>query len=141
MVGSEVKKARPLPLGLEHVAEIFVLALETLLAPHEIDGAVFGRAHEPRPGVVRDAVAWPLLERCHHRILGELLGEPDVAHDARESGDEPRRLDPADRVDRAMHVGSRHERRSEHLFSFAQGPTQPLLALLQLLREAAISRR
>jgi hypothetical protein len=57
----------------------------------------------------------PLLERRDESILGELLGEADVAHDARESGDEPRRLDPPDCFDRAMCVGSRHGYRSHHL--------------------------
>ena len=56
----------------------------------------------------------PLLERGDERVLREVLGEADVAHDAREAGDEPRRLDPPDRVDGAMGVGSGHSYRSDH---------------------------
>ena len=60
------------------------------------------------PGLSGTPVARPLLERGDQRVLRELLGEADVAHDAREPGDEPRRLDPPDRVDRAMGIGGRH---------------------------------
>ena len=73
--------------------------------------------HEPGARVVRDARLRPLLERGDESVLRELLGEADVAHDPREAGDEPGRLDPPDRVDRAMGVGSRHGYRSHHLRS------------------------
>jgi len=49
-----------------------------------------------------------LFERGDQRVLCEVLGKTDIAHDPRQPGDEPRRLDPPDRVDRAMRVGSRH---------------------------------
>src|SRR5438477_165152 len=48
-------------------------------------------------------------------ILTEVRRQAEVAHDARQAGDEARRLDPPDRLDRAMGVGSRHGLRSEHL--------------------------
>src|SRR5262249_34138862 len=38
----------------------------------------------------------------------ELLGEADVAHHAGEAGNQLRRLDPPDRVDGTMGIGSRH---------------------------------
>ena len=50
----------------------------------------------------------PLFERRDERVLREILGEADVADDAYEAGDEPRRLDPPDGVDRPMSIGSRH---------------------------------
>jgi hypothetical protein len=43
-----------------------------------------------------------LLERRDEGVLRQLLGEPDVAHDPRQPGDELGRLDAPDRVDRAM---------------------------------------
>jgi hypothetical protein len=43
-----------------------------------------------------------LLERSNEGVLGELLSRPDVADKASQSGDEPGRLDPPDRLDGAM---------------------------------------
>ena len=54
------------------------------------------------PGLSGTPVARPLLQRGDQRVLGEVLGQADVAHEPREPGDEPRRLDPPDRVDRAV---------------------------------------
>jgi hypothetical protein len=49
-----------------------------------------------------------LLERRDQRILGELLGNADVAHHAREPGDQLGLLDAEDRLDSAMCIGRRH---------------------------------
>ena len=49
-----------------------------------IDRPVLGRCHQPGAGVARDARLRPLLERRHERIMREILGEADVAHDAHE---------------------------------------------------------
>ena len=40
---------------------------------------------------------------------------PDVAHHARQAGDELRLLDAADRLDGVMCIGSRHGYRYQHL--------------------------
>src|ERR1700682_982228 len=64
-------------------------------------------AHEPGARFVWNARLGPLFERSNQGILSELLGEADVAHDPREAGDQPRGLDPPDRVNRAMGVGRR----------------------------------
>jgi hypothetical protein len=53
-------------------------------------------------------------ERCHQRILCELLGSPDVAHDAGEARDQPCRFDAPDGFDSAVGVGGRHGHRSDH---------------------------
>jgi hypothetical protein len=47
----------------------------------------------------------PLLERGDQRILREFLGKTNIAHDPRETGDEPGGLDPPDRIDGAMSIG------------------------------------
>ena len=113
--------AASLLLGLELVAELLVLALEQLVPAQQVDRAMLRGGHEPGARVVRDARLRPLLERGDERVLRELLGQADVAHDPREAGDEPGRLDPPDRVDRAMGIGSRHGYRSEHPQRCAQG--------------------
>jgi hypothetical protein len=56
-----------------------------------------------------------LFERGDERVVGEVLRESYIADDSREAGNEPRRLDSPDRVDRAMSIGSRHGYRSHHL--------------------------
>src|SRR5713226_5590471 len=56
-----------------------------------------------------------LLRRGDEGVLRELLGETDITQNPRETGDEPRRLDPPDCLDRTMGVGSRHGYRSHHL--------------------------
>ncbi len=52
--------------------------------------------------------ARPLLERDDQRVLRQLLGQTDVAHQARKPGDEPRGLDAPHRVDGAMDIRGRH---------------------------------
>ena len=45
----------------------------------------------------------------------KIFGNAHVTNDPRETGDEPCRLDPPDRVDGAMCIGSCHYYRSHHL--------------------------
>src|SRR5439155_18763789 len=81
-----------------------VLALAPLAAPPRVDGPMLGGGHEPRARVVRDARLGPPLE-CHdQRVLREILGQTDVAHDPREPGDEPGRFDSPDGLDTAMRL-------------------------------------
>jgi hypothetical protein len=40
-----------------------------------VDGTPLGGRHQPRAGVVRDAVARPLLERGDDGVLRQFLGE------------------------------------------------------------------
>ena len=93
-------------LGLELAAELFVLALRELAAAQPVDRAVLGGGHQPRARLVRNARLRPLLERGDQRVLRELLGQTDVAHDPGEPGDQLRLLDPPDRVDCAMGIGA-----------------------------------
>ena len=92
-----------------------MLALEPLVATEEIDGAMLRGGHQPRARIVRDSRFRPLLERGDESVLREFLGEANVAHDPRESGDDSGRLDPPDCVDGAVCIGSRHGYRSHHL--------------------------
>ena len=87
--GVEIRAAALPRRGSSSRAELLVLALEPLAAPQHVDRAVLRGGHEPGARVVRDARLRPLLERGDERVLRQLLGEADVAHDAREAGDEP----------------------------------------------------
>ena len=85
-----------------------------------VDRTILRGGHEPGARVLRDARLGPLFERGDERVLCELLGEPDVAHDPRDAGDEPRRLDPKDGADRAVGIGGLHGPRSQHVLRSAQ---------------------
>jgi hypothetical protein len=91
-----------------------VLAVEQLPPAQQVDRTVLRGGHEPGSRVVRDARLRPPLEGDDEGVLREVLGQADAAHDPREAGDEPRRLDSPDGGDRAMGIGSRHGYRSEH---------------------------
>src|SRR3989441_496878 len=112
--GVEIRR-RQLALRLDLATELLVLALDELASAQQVDRTVLRGGHEPGARLVRDARLRPALERGDERLLREVLGDPDVAHDPRQTGDEPGRLDPPDRVDRAPRIGSRHGFRSEHL--------------------------
>ncbi len=99
-------------LGFELTGDLLVLVLEGRPPPYRVDAAPFGGDHEPGARVVRDARLGPLLQGRDERVLGELFCEPDVAHRPRQSCDESGRLDPPDRLDRAMRIEVRHEGRN-----------------------------
>src|SRR5262249_61760622 len=75
-----------LPFGLDLATELPVLALESRVTPQMIDRPMLRRGHEPGSRVVRDARRGPLLEGGDERILCEILGHADIAHDPREPG-------------------------------------------------------
>jgi hypothetical protein len=56
----------------------------------------------------------PLLEGGDEGVLGKLLGEANIAHQARDASNQPRLLDPEDRVDGVMDVGGCQGPRSQH---------------------------
>ncbi len=86
----------------EFESNLCALALEAFVAAQHVDCAMLRGGHEPGARIARDAGLRPLLKRGDQRVLREFLGDADIAHDAREAGDEPRRLDPPDRVDCGM---------------------------------------
>jgi hypothetical protein len=101
-------------LGLELATKLLVLALKPFVSAEHVDRAVLRGGHEPSARVVRDARFRPLLERGDESVLRKFLGKADIAHDPRETGDDPGGLNPPDRIDGAMCVGSRHSFRSKH---------------------------
>ena len=64
-----------------------------------IDGPMLRRGHQPRARIARHAGRRPLLQRGDQSILRQFLGQADIAHDARQAGDQPGRFDPPDGVD------------------------------------------
>ena len=105
--GLDVLRRRLLP-RFELVAERLVLALGHPAPPDHVDRLLLRDRHEPGAGLVRDARDRPVLERGDERVVRELFGEAHVADHARKARDQLRRLDPIDRVDRAVRVGDRH---------------------------------
>jgi hypothetical protein len=81
-----------------------VFAIEPLAAAKRVDRTVLGRCHQPSTAVARDARCRPLFERGDQRILCEIFGQTDVAHDAREARDEFCRFDPPNGFDRGTGV-------------------------------------
>jgi hypothetical protein len=77
---------------------------------HAVDRATLGRGHQPRARFVGNAVGGPVFERGEEGVLRQFLGQADVAHHARETGDEPGRFDPPHRVDGAADVRLRLRR-------------------------------
>jgi hypothetical protein len=102
---AEIQRGPPL-LGLELVAEFLVLALKPLVSAQEINRTMLRSGHQPGARVVRDSRLGPLLEPGDESVLCEILSKTKIAHDPHETGDEPRRLDSPDRVDRAMGIGT-----------------------------------
>ena len=111
----ESRRAGFVLAGFELTSDFLVLAVEHLPAPKQVDGAMFGRRHEPGAGVVGNTRLGPLLERDDERVLREILGDTHVAYDPGKTGNQPRGFDAPDCVDGAMRVGSRHGYRSHHL--------------------------
>src|SRR5216683_3857232 len=106
-----------------------MLALEKFIPAKVIDRAVLRGGHEPGAWVVRDARLRPLFEGRDESVLRPLLGKADVAHDARQTGDDPGRLNPPDRIDGSVCMGSRHGYPSHHLQSARASPSAPRLLL------------
>ncbi len=94
--------------------KLLVLALDPRISAEVINGTMLGGGHEPSAGIVRNARLRPLLERRDQSILRKVLGKAHIADDSHKARDEPRRLDPPDRIDGAMYVGRHHSYRSHH---------------------------
>jgi len=74
---------------LDIASNLFVLALQRLAAPNEVDRAMLRGPHEPRGRPLRHAFGGPLLEGGDEGVLRELFSRPDVADDASQPRDQP----------------------------------------------------
>ena len=98
--------ARSAPLGL--VAELACLSLVYLGATQAVDRPVLAHSHQPAARVLRHARVGPLLEGGDECLLGEVLGEADIADETCKAGDQPRRLDAPDGIDRPVDIARPH---------------------------------
>ena len=85
--GFEIRHRLLLP-GYEFATEFLVLVVDSLVTAQVIDGAMLRGRHQPGSRITRHARSRPLFKGGHQRVLREFLGDPNVAHDARKTGDE-----------------------------------------------------
>jgi hypothetical protein len=72
-VGRPAEHVGLLP-GVQFVPELAEVVAQSLVTAQPVDGPVPARAHQPGPRVGRDARPWPLAERGHQRVLGQVFG-------------------------------------------------------------------
>ena len=95
-------------VGLERTTQLRVLCRQRAVAAEEIDRLPLGDGGQPRTRIGRDAVSGPLAESIDQRLLGQVLGQPDVTDAAGEGGDDTRELNPVDRLNGGGRIGGRH---------------------------------
>ena len=60
------------------------------------------------PGLRGVPSRWPLPQCVEQRVLRQVLGQSDVAHECRQGGDDPRELHPEDGLDGGGCIGGGH---------------------------------
>ena len=93
---------------VEIVAQLFALAGMQRFLAQAVEGAVLRGRHQPRSRIVGHARVGPMFERRHQRVLRQLFGEPHVAHDPCDVGDDLGGFDPPDCLDGTMGGRLRH---------------------------------
>ncbi len=94
-----------------------------------IDGLEATGGHQPGARVVRNAIAWPLLQRGGEGVLQCFLGTIEITQQADQRGQDPTRFAAVDRLDLRRRNGS-SERHAQRCGSWRKGrtSTQPRLA-------------
>lgn len=94
-----------------------------------IDGLEATGGHQPGARVVRNAIAWPLLQRGGEGVLQRFLGTIEITQQADQRGQDPTRFAAVDRLDLRRRNGS-SERHAQRCGSWRKGrtSTQPRLA-------------
>ena len=108
MAGDEHQPQHVVAAGRRPVVRVEVasgscvlLAREASGAADVVDRAALGDRGQPGAGVVRYAGRRPLFQGRDQRVLGQFLGQADVAHHPQEPGDDARGLLLPDGGDRA----------------------------------------
>src|SRR6476660_517800 len=112
-----------------------MFAFEQLVPAENSDRATLRGRHEPGARVIRDARFRPSFECDDKRLLGEVLGDANVAHHPRENGYELGLLDAENCFNCEMSVGSRHGYRLTPVPSVPQAASDH--GCLRLVRMAA----
>ena len=73
-----------------------------------LEDAAFGDGGQPGAGLTGDPLLRPLLQGGDQGVLGELLGQADVADHTGENGDQTGRLDTPDRLHLGCDIGVAH---------------------------------
>src|SRR5690349_12350805 len=102
-------------LGLEITPEFLMFAIQQRSPSQLIYRTMLGGGHEPRTWFVGDAGFRPLFESRDHRVVSEVFGEADIAHDPCKTSNESGPFDPKYGVDCSVCIDSGHRYRSHHL--------------------------
>src|SRR5262245_28894239 len=126
----------PLLAPFQFSGNFFVLLLEHVTTPQSIDSAPLRRLHQPRPRIFRNTFLRPQFEGSDESVLGQLLCNADIACDASNRGDEPRRLNLPHGLNRLMDIS--------HAYLTAafrrSNPSAPFKRLLERRVESRASR-
>jgi len=85
-------------------ADLGVLALQLTVPAEQVDGAPLGHGRQPGTRVRGHTGSGPLLQGRDQGVLGQFLGQADVAGVAGQRGDQAGPLDPDHRVDRRVRI-------------------------------------
>ena len=85
--------------SVEVDGQFAMFAVDQRGAAQPVERPVLGDLGQPGGRIARDAISRPALQRQQEGILRNLLGQPDVAQIADQSGGELWLLDPPDRFD------------------------------------------
>jgi hypothetical protein len=93
----------------QHLApQLLVLSLQQRVTAETVDGTPLRNRHEPRSRIARDSFVRPLRKGSDECVSRELLGEVDVAHDARQRAEQSGRFDPPDCFDCTARLSGAH---------------------------------
>ncbi len=110
--------------GLQRPADLGILLLQLAVAPEEVDRPALGDRHQPGAGIARNALGGPLLERGDDRVLGQVLGQADVAGVVGQARDQPGGFQPDDGLDRRLSPAI-PPRESDHITRRSAGQARP----------------
>ena len=99
------------PVCQNAVVDLVAFAGDDTLMPKRIEAPALPHLHQPGAGIARDAVVRPLRQGGDQRLLRQFLGAPDIAGEAGQPRDQPRRFDAPDHLDGAVCIAARHGRR------------------------------
>jgi hypothetical protein len=89
--------------------QLGMLSVEHLVASQRIHRAMLGCSHQPGGWIIGNAGLRPLLERYYQSVLSEIFSETNVVNQARQCGNELRRLHPPDSFDTLVRFQGRSQ--------------------------------